>query len=244
MWRGGNPWARRALAQIAALVDDVGAVADAQRLLHVVVGDQHGDAVVGKPPHLHLQLLDGVRVDRSERLVEQHELGARHEGARDLQAPALAARAGARLILGLVQQAELLEELAGARLALLAAERLRLEDGQQILLAAQALEDAWLLRQIAHARKRVAVHGLVRDVPAIEMHRATLRGDHADGHAKAGGLASAVAPEQAHDLARVHLERHPVDDTSTGVGLDEVLRFEKWHTRSVARACAISGSGG
>ena len=35
---------RRAFGQHAALADDVGAVADAQRLAHVVVGDQHADA--------------------------------------------------------------------------------------------------------------------------------------------------------------------------------------------------------
>src|SRR5690606_14497177 len=39
---------RRALRQHLAIIEDVGAVADAQRLAHVVVGDQHPDAAVAQ----------------------------------------------------------------------------------------------------------------------------------------------------------------------------------------------------
>src|SRR6185312_7528735 len=53
-------------------IDDVGAVGQAQRLAHVMIGDQHADAAIGEMPHQRLDVADGDRVDAGERLVEQH----------------------------------------------------------------------------------------------------------------------------------------------------------------------------
>ena len=66
------------------LVDDVGAVADAERLAHVVVGDQHADAALLQEADDALDVEHRDRVDAGERLVEQDEARARGERARDL----------------------------------------------------------------------------------------------------------------------------------------------------------------
>ena len=84
--------ARRALGQHAAVADDVGVVADAQRLAHVVVGDQHADAARLEEADDALDLDHRDRVDAGERLVEQDEARLRGQRARDLDAPPLAAR--------------------------------------------------------------------------------------------------------------------------------------------------------
>ena len=61
--------------------------------------------------NLALEFFDGVRIDGGERLVQQHEPRTRHEGSRNLQAPALAAGAGVGKVLRLVHESELLEQL-------------------------------------------------------------------------------------------------------------------------------------
>ena len=83
---------RRAFGQHPALADDVGAVADAERLAHVVVGDQHADAALLEEADDALDLDHRDRVDAGERLVEQDEARLRRQRARDLDPPPLAAR--------------------------------------------------------------------------------------------------------------------------------------------------------
>jgi hypothetical protein len=75
-----------------------------------VVRDDHADAAV---PQVGDDLLDVVHRDRvhaGERLVQQHELRLRHQRARDLQPPPLAARQRVRLRLPQVLQAQLVEQ--------------------------------------------------------------------------------------------------------------------------------------
>src|SRR6266567_3913540 len=57
-----------ALHQHLARIDDVGAVGEAQRLAHIMVGDQHADAAVGEVAHQLLDVADRDRVDTGERL--------------------------------------------------------------------------------------------------------------------------------------------------------------------------------
>src|SRR5205807_8721575 len=72
-----------------AFVDDVGAVADAEGLAHVMIGDQHADRAFLEEPDDALNVEHGDRVDAGERLVEQDEGRLGGEGARDLEAAAL-----------------------------------------------------------------------------------------------------------------------------------------------------------
>jgi hypothetical protein len=88
-----------ARGQHGALVDDVGAVADAERLAHVVVGDQHADAALLQEAHDALDLDHGDRVDAGKRFVEQHEARIGRQRARDLDAAPLAARQRQRRVL-------------------------------------------------------------------------------------------------------------------------------------------------
>src|SRR5207244_4218738 len=64
-----------------AFEHDVGAVHDIERLLHVVVGDQHADAAVAQAGYDGLNVVHRDRIHAGERLVEQHELGLRRDVA-------------------------------------------------------------------------------------------------------------------------------------------------------------------
>src|SRR5262249_41071260 len=70
------------------------------------------------------------------------------------------------------------------------------------------------------------------DFFAVEENFARVRRDLSGRHAEAGGLAGAIGAEQAHDLARVHLEIDAIDDAAAAVDLDEPTPFEQRHDPS------------
>ena len=110
----GRQLVRRAAAEDAAVVHDVRAVGDAQRLAHVVVGDEHADPPLLQVEDDLLDVGDGDRVDAGERLVEQDELGRDDQRPGDLGAPALAARERVGRRRRQVQQVQLGEQLPRA----------------------------------------------------------------------------------------------------------------------------------
>src|SRR6185503_19717270 len=81
-----------ARSEHGALVDDVGAVADAERFSDVMVRYEDADAAFFQEPNDPLDVEHRDRVDAGERLVEQDEGRAGAERARDLQPAALAPR--------------------------------------------------------------------------------------------------------------------------------------------------------
>src|SRR5690606_17185809 len=94
----------------AAIAEDVGAIADAEGLAHVVVGDQHADAAVLEVAHDALDLAHGNRVDAGEGFVEQHQPRPGSERARDFHAAALAAGEAGAVLVGHVRYLQLLHQ--------------------------------------------------------------------------------------------------------------------------------------
>src|SRR6266478_1004010 len=111
---------------------DVGAIHDVERLLDVVVGDQDADAAVAEPGDDRLDVVNGDGVNAGERLVEQQELRLRHEGARDLEPAALAARKLVRLLMAEVLDRELIEQRLEPPPAFLGIDVQRLEDRHDV----------------------------------------------------------------------------------------------------------------
>src|SRR5690606_29304659 len=85
---------RIALGEDLPVIDDVGAVDEAQRLAHVMIGDEYADATLGQVPHQLLDVADGNGIYACERLVEQHVGRSAGEGAGDFAPPPLASREG------------------------------------------------------------------------------------------------------------------------------------------------------
>src|SRR6516165_11166255 len=72
------------------------------RKTHFVSDDQHGDARAGELDHGVEHFLDHLGIERRGRLVEQHDLRAHAQGARDRHALLLAAGQLARIFVGLL----------------------------------------------------------------------------------------------------------------------------------------------
>src|ERR1700730_2010231 len=88
----GGQTCRSAAAENHAIVDDIGPICNSERLAHIVIGHQDADPAILKMEDYFLYLGDRYRVDSRERLVQQHNLGLVDQRARNLHAPALAAR--------------------------------------------------------------------------------------------------------------------------------------------------------
>jgi len=90
----------------------------------------------------------------------------------------------------------------GPDAALAAAQGLRFEHGQDVLLDGELAEHRRLLGQVADAIVAGAqVHRHAGNVGLVHHHPAGLRGDQAHDHVEAGGLAGAVWPQQSNDFA-------------------------------------------
>src|SRR5258707_7244076 len=97
--------------QYGAFVDDVGAVADAERFPNVMVCYEHADAALLEEPNDALDVEHRDRVDPGKGLVEQDEgrLGAERAGY--FQAAPLAAGERQRGVLAQMRDVEVLQEL-------------------------------------------------------------------------------------------------------------------------------------
>ena len=99
------------------LVHEDDAVGDLAREAHLVRDDDHRHAVLRQPDHDVEHLVDHLGVERRGRLVEQH--GDRIHGQRPGDGDALLLAAGeiARMLLGVIDEADAVEQFAGARTA-------------------------------------------------------------------------------------------------------------------------------
>src|SRR5690606_22545193 len=87
----------------------------------------------------------------------------------------------------------------------------------------QLAEYRRLLRQVAYAEPRAAIHRLAGAVAPVE-HDAAVVGRHqADDHVEAGGLAGAVGAEQADNLAGVQRQPEVADDLARPVALAQAF---------------------
>jgi hypothetical protein len=77
--------------QNLSIHNDVAAVADGQRLAHVMIGDEDPDVPLLELQNDVLDLAHGNRIHPGERLVEQQKLGVCSQGASDLHPAPLSA---------------------------------------------------------------------------------------------------------------------------------------------------------
>src|SRR5258706_2745209 len=227
--RAGRDRFRTSLFQDQPLVDDVGAVADAERLAHVVVGDQNADAAGGELADDLLNLGDRDRVDAGERLVPPNGKRRQDERPGDLPPAPLPAGERGRLLLRQRRGAEHSHEPVGAVPLLLLGQVERLQDGQEIFLDREAAKDRRLLGQVAEPGARPLVDRQRGQILPVQKDFAAVGMDQSDHHMKRRGLARAVRPEQADDLAPVDVQAHPVDDAPAGVRLRHALRLQLAH---------------
>ncbi len=179
---------------------DVGAIDDIERLLHVVVADQHADAAVAQAGDDGLDVVHGDRVDARERLVEHHELRLGHQRPGDLEAPPLAAGQRVRLAVPQVLDLKLVQQRSRRRMR---------SRGRG---AASRGSPGCCPRPTVSGRSTAPAKGSrcplgragtsgTGDVEAVEEDPTFVGSDEADDHVEGRRLSRAVRAQQADDLA-------------------------------------------
>src|SRR2546422_2089967 len=224
-----------------ALIDDVGAGADAQGLAHIMVSDQDADAAVRQLADDALDVQHGQRIHARKRLIQEHEPRLGRERAGDLDAPPLPAREGQAESPAHVADAQLLQQLLEALLACGALQvRAGLENRHHVVFHRQLAEHRGLLRQVAEAELCPTVHRQQRDVGVLQANAARVARHEPDDHVEGGGLAGTIGPEESHDLTAGELERQVAHDLTGLVALGESRSLQRTHGCAVE--CGLAGS--
>ena len=198
----------RAVRGKPAGLDDGHAVA-VLGLVQVVRGDEDGDAgarqLVDQPPELPAR----QRIDTAGRLVEEHDRRLVENGAaeREPLAPAGRERAGERALAA--AKTGHVEHEGAPRGEPIRVEPVDAAEERDVLIDGQLLVEREALRHVADAA--LDALGIAVDVDAADERRPGRGPQQAAQHADGGGLAGAVAAEEAEDLAGADVERHVVD---------------------------------
>ena len=233
-----DQFARGTFGELCPRVDDVGPITHSESLLHVVVGDQNGDACRRQTPDFGLEFFNGDRVDAAEWLVKKNQPRLGDQRSRDFQLASLAAGAGTRGIFGFMGEAELREKFRGAATTLIGRQVKRFKNREQVIFAREPLEDRRFLGEVPHSKPRPLIHGEPGDIVTVEDHAPRIRIDHPDRHPKTGGLTRAITPQKPDDLPSFHVKRDRIDDQAAGIGLTKIVCFKQGHERQFRRAAA------
>ena len=150
---------RRAFLQHPAVMQDIGAVDDIQRVAHIVVGDQDADAAILEMPDQVADFAHRDGIDAGERLVQQDVGRMGGQAAGDFHPAALAARQRDDGRVADMGDAEFGQQGFDHRFQPRAIGLQQFGGGADILFGGEAAEDRGFLRQIADAQARAAVHG-------------------------------------------------------------------------------------
>jgi hypothetical protein len=137
---------RRALGDDLAMVDDPDTVGEHVRLLEVLRGQEDGDAFVAREASdLGPQGAPALRVEPGGRLVEEEDRRPVREREREIEAPLHAARVAADLAIRGLRQADSLEQLLHAGVALAARDPMQRALEADVLAAGQEQVERRLL---------------------------------------------------------------------------------------------------
>src|SRR5947207_3155270 len=172
-------FARRALEQRLAVVHDENAVRDVHYQVHVVLDDEHRDALPADLLQPFQQKIDFRRVEAGRGLVEHEQARPRRQGARDLQHALLPVRQRPGALAGTrlqpderEQRARLLAEAPGIAVNEIFPERRILVDveaGEHVLEQRELPEQADLLESARHAEPHAAVRRQADQVCFLKM---------------------------------------------------------------------------
>ncbi len=190
-----------AVGKHGAIVDDVGAIADAESFSHIVIRNQHADAAILEKTDDFLNIQHRYRVHPRERLVEQDEARSGGQGPGNFHAPPLPAREAHRGAREQVTDVEIVQQCVQLVADHVGIAVVELQHRLHVLADRQAPEDGGLLRQVGKAEPGAAVHRHVGEPRVVQVELAAVHRHQADHHVEAGGLARTVGPEQPDHLA-------------------------------------------
>ena len=194
----------------------------------MVVGDQHRHSAGTQGVADRNDVGATLGVHPSEGFIEEHQLGFDHQGAGDLQAPALTAREAARITFREVRKIELRQQtIEAARVLYLGI--VMLQHDAHVVGDGELGEDSWFLGEVAHAQPGARIHGQRGDIAAKKGDAARFRLQQANDHAERGALAGAVGAQQADDFALIHPHIHTRHHLAPGKTLGKPCDREEGH---------------
>jgi hypothetical protein len=200
--------------------------------------DDHRHALLGELAHHFQHLADHLGVERAGRLVEQHDGGAHRERARDRHALLLAARELRRVLVALVGEAYAREQARGELVRLAAvhaphAHRPGLDvlGGRHVREEVEALEDHPDLLALARDVAVAVLHeppagAAVADRMAVDEDLALVDPLEVVDAADERRLAGAARPDDADDLAPLHVEVDAAQRRDVAVALVHAARLD------------------
>ena len=192
----------------------------------LVVGDEHE----GRPDlavdarQLDLHLLAELEVERPERLVEQQHGRSLRERAGQRHALGLAARQLPRVAVAVLGQADQLEVLADAPADLVVRQALHPQPERDVVGDGHVREERVVLEHGVHV---ALVRRQVVDPPTLDAQLAGRERDEPADQVERGGLPATGRPKQAEELARLDLERDPVERHGLAVALGDVDELDR-----------------
>ena len=211
------------MEQDLAFEQQVRAVGDHQRLVHVVVGDENTDVLVFESPHHVLNLLHRNRVHARKRFVEHDELGLYSQAAGYLRTTAFATAQPVTKVLAHVRQVELLDELLQFLCLILFAEIAQFQHRTDVVFHRHFAEHTRFLRQIPDTHLRTFVHRIGGDIHVVEEDTPVIGSYQTGRHVERGRLTGSVRTQQTYYLALLQLDRHIVHYGSLTVFLYQMF---------------------
>src|SRR5437588_600981 len=199
----------------SARLEDVAAVGDRERHVRVLLDDQHRDTrLVHLPDDLEVPL-DEDRREPHRGLVHEQELRLRHEcpAHRDHLLLAAGERPG-ELPPPLLQQRE---ERVHPLEVLPFRAALEVRAHLEVLLDGHGREEPPVLGHDRHPARDAVARRPRRHVLTVELDAPAARLDDAEDRLQRRRLPRRVPAEQAHELARAHLERDLLEDVDLAV---------------------------
>ncbi len=186
-----------------------------------MAGEEDGLALGGQSAQQIAHLDDAGRVQAVGRLIQDQQLGIVQQGDGQPQALLHPQRIGVDPIPLPIGQADQAQDGVDARLVGHAEDR---RHRAQIVAPRHVQMQRGGLDEGADARQELRPRAL--RLHAKELDAAAGGGDQAEHHADGGGLAGAVRPQKADDLAAADFEAELVDRQAVAVALREVVGGE------------------
>src|SRR5205814_4888200 len=219
----------------ASGLEDVRAVGDVERHVHVLLDEEHGRAGGADLTDDTEDLLDQNRCKAKRWLVEQEQTWPGHEGSSDGEHLLLtAAQGSAALLQPLAQAREIVEH---ARLLACGTEIASgVPTEHQVLVHREICEDLPSLRHLHDPQTHQAIWAHPVDAPTVELDCAPRRPEEAGDHPQRRGLARAVRSEQRDDAPLGDLETDAVQGADA-----PVVRLDLVHNEELTRPTTHPG---
>ncbi len=207
-----------------AVVDDADARAEARRLLHVMRGIDDGEALAVAALEVVEDRVARLWVDADGRLVAEEELRPVEQGGDQVE-PALHATGKIlHLVPAAIGKLDGLERLVDPLAQVRAAQPIQFAEDAEILFRAEFLLERDGLRDEAECDPGGGIRG--RDCDAVERERPRLGCAQAGDERHQRGLAGAIGPEQAEELAAGDVQRNVIQRDEGTIALGDRAKGE------------------